>query len=222
MAPFLPSNSRHIKARVKLERGSTCADTLSIPDAMRVWGRFSRIGNTIASDILESAGIEAIERRADKAFGIQKTEEDYNDRFAVRMDLKKTKYKMFSSAIAQWQRKRGIYKTEEGARWFKSAHDQMNLRLQDLKSRQIKESNNLPPSALIRDHFEVPLMVDYSSISQLSANFLKNGVVKDPVEAVTMACDCYLPDRYTATPSQLLENINQLSRRLDNTRQKAS
>jgi hypothetical protein len=209
-----------IKAVVKLERGSTRADTLSIADAMRVSARFSRKGNVIASDILEAAGIEAIERRADKAFGVERTEEEYNQRFAVRMDLKKDKFQKFSSAIAAWERKRGIYKTKEGARWFKAAHDQMNLQLQDLRSRQIKEANNLPSWALIRDHFEVPVLVDYSSISQLSANFLKHGS-KDPVEAVNMACDCYLPDNYTASPANVVESIDKVRQKLKRMKRKA-
>jgi hypothetical protein len=173
-----------ILAQVNTDREATRAQTLSIPDSMRVWGYFSRNGNTIASDILEAAGIEAVERRADIAFGVKRTEEEYNERFAVRMDLKDTKRKLFASAIAQWQRKQGIYKTELGAKSFKNAHDQMNLRIQDLRSRQIKESNNLPHSALIRDYFDVSVIVDYSSISQLSTNFLRSGIAKDPVEAI--------------------------------------
>jgi hypothetical protein len=211
-----------VKVSVKLERGETRADTLSISDAMRVWGRFSRSGNVIASDILEAAGVEAIERRADKAFGVKRTEEEYNERFALRMDLKDTKRRLFASAIAQWQRKQGIYKTEEGAKSFKNAHDQMNLRIQDLRSRQIKKSNNLPPSALIRDYFDVSAIVDYSSISQLSANFLRSDIAKDPVEAVNMACDCYLPDDYTAKPCKLVEDINKINRRRKNIEREAS
>jgi hypothetical protein len=211
-----------IRVEFKIERGSSRADTLSISDAMRVWGYFSRNGNAIASDVLEAAGIEAIERRADKAFGVKRTEVEYNERFAVRMDLKTTKYKLFSSAIAQWQRKQGIYKTEEGAKSFKNAHDQMNLRIQDLRSRQIKESNNLPYSSLIRDFFDVSVIVDYSSVSQLSANFLRSGMAKDPVEAVNKACDCYLPYGYTAKPCKLIEDINKINRRRNNTDRKAS
>lgn len=211
-----------LPVQVNTERGATRAQTLNIPDAMRVWGYFSRNGNTIASDILEAAGIEAIERRADVAFGVKRTETEYNERFVLRMDLKDTKRRLFTSAIAQWQQQKGIYKTKEGAKSFKKAHDQMNLRIQDLRSRQIKKSNNLPSSALIRDFFDVSAIVDYSSISQLSSNFLRNGIAKDPVEAVNMACDCYLPDNYTAKPCKLVEDINKISRRRNNIGRKAS
>ena len=211
-----------LTVQVKNERGATRAQTLNIPDAMRVWGYFSRNGNIVASDILEAAGIEAIERRADKAFGVKRSEEEYNERFALRIDLKKVKYKMFSSAIAQWQGKAGIYKTAEGAKLFKDAHDRINLRLQDLRSREIKEANKLPKSALIRDYFDSSVVVDYSSISQLSANFLKNGIARNPVEAVDMACDCYLPTDYAARPCKLVGDINKISQLRNNLDRKAS
>jgi hypothetical protein len=210
-----------VKVKVKLERGSTRADTLSIPDAMRIWGYFARHGNTIAVDILEACGVEAIERRADKAFGVKRTEEEYNQRFAVRMDLRKNKFQAFAKEIAVWERRRGIYRTCEGKRWFQDAHDQINLRLQDLKSRQIKRANNLPDWALIRDHFEAPVLVDYSSISQLSANFLRMGA-RDPVEAVNLACDCYLPDSYVAMPVTVVENIQKVGQRLAKMKKQAS
>jgi hypothetical protein len=57
-----------------------------IEDATRFWFDRSKKGNALAGAIVEAALIEAIERRADKAFGKARSEEEYNDRFKSRMD----------------------------------------------------------------------------------------------------------------------------------------
>ena len=189
--------------------------------AAAYWTKEAIAKNIVAIRLLGACAIESIERRADKAFGVKRSEEEYNERFAVRMDLKKTKYKIFVAAIALWQKEQGIYKTEKGVQCFKEAHDQMNLRLQDLRSREIKKMNNLKSSALIRDYFGVAVMVDYCAINQIAAKFLKTGQAKTPVEAVNMACDCYLPEQYDAKPCNLLDNINQFDRKLNREREAA-
>lgn len=203
-----------VKAQVNLLRGSTRADTLSVSDAMRVWGRFSRSGNTIASDILEASGIEAIERRADAAFGIKRTEEEYNQRFSLRVDLKDIKRKMLVKAIAHWQHKQKIYGSKDGTKYFKAAHDRINLGLQNLSSQEIKSANNLPKSALIRDYFDSDVLINYSSISQIASNFLSDSTASNPVEAIDMAFACFLPKTYVAQPCQLVENINKVRQKL--------
>ncbi|MGI0487013.1 hypothetical protein ACN4EK_16350 [Pantanalinema rosaneae CENA516] len=210
-----------LKVRILHSHGSSLTDTLSIPDARRVWGHFARKGNNIALDILEACSVETIEHRANKVFSIKRTEEDYNQRLAIRTSLRKEKYQAFTSAIAAWERKLGIYNTTVGKQWFRRAHDQINLRLQDLRSRQIKRVNDLPDWALIRDYFDAPVLVDYSSVSQLSANFLKMGA-RDPVEAVNLACDCYLPDTYSPMPAEIVENIQKVGRRLAKMKRQAS
>lgn len=45
------------------------AKTLSIADATKVWSLFARHGNDAAFDLMEACAAEAIERRADAAFG---------------------------------------------------------------------------------------------------------------------------------------------------------
>jgi hypothetical protein len=122
---------------------------------------------------------------------------------------------MLVSAIAHWQHKQGIYGSKNGVKYFKETHDQINLGLQNLKSRAIKAANNLPKSALIRDYFEVEVLVNYSSISQIAANYLNSGKASNPLDAVDMAFDCFLPPAYVAKPCQLVENINTVGRKLN-------
>jgi hypothetical protein len=192
-----------------------------IKAANAYWKYQYRQNNRMAAALIDACMEESIERRADKAFGMQQSEEEYNQRFATRMNLRKVKFPQFVSAIAVWEREQGIYGTEVGKKWFRSAHDHMNVRLQSLKSHEIKAINGLPPHALIRDHFDVPVMIDYSSITQLAANFLRCGA-QDPVEAVDLACDIYLPEGYVASPATIKENIYRVAIRLASLKQQAS
>lgn len=64
-------------------------------------------------------------------------------------------------------------------------------------------------------------LVNYSTISQLAANFLKTGDI-DPVQAVNIACDCYLPSDYIATPAAIRENIYKAMANLQKMRRQAS
>ena len=72
-------------------RGTKFAKTLSINDATLIWSWFNRQGNELAADILEVCAIEAIERRADAAFNIQRTEEERNEQMIVRLSGKQTR-----------------------------------------------------------------------------------------------------------------------------------
>jgi hypothetical protein len=183
--------------------------------AAAYWVKESIAQNAVASRLLGACVAESIERRADAAFGIQRTEEEYNERFTVRVDLKDVKRKEFVRAIAHWQHKLGIYGSTSGNKNFKDAHDRINIGLQNHKSMEIKAANNLPKSALIRDFFAVEVLMNYSSVSQIATNFLKDGTASNPLEAVDMAFACFLPSNYIAKPCQLVEDINKVRQSLN-------
>lgn len=77
------------------------AKTLSIDDARRIWGWFARKGNDTALDLLEAAAAEAIERRADAVFGIQRAEEERNEYLATRMRGKQV-HRQLTDAIKSY------------------------------------------------------------------------------------------------------------------------
>ena len=59
---------------------------VSFNDASIFWHGMSKKGNKIADQIIQAALIESIERRADAAFGVQRSEEERNQRFKARVD----------------------------------------------------------------------------------------------------------------------------------------
>lgn len=64
---------------------------VAIEDAVVFWGSLAQKGNALATSILVACAIEAIERRADSAFGKSRTEEERNIRFKARMEGKETR-----------------------------------------------------------------------------------------------------------------------------------
>jgi len=54
---------------------------IPIPLAIAFWTKEATTGNPVAARLLGACAVETIERRADKAFGITRTEDQYNRRF---------------------------------------------------------------------------------------------------------------------------------------------
>lgn len=64
--------------------GKSTAKTLSVDDAVLIWGYFASQGNQEAVALIVACAIEAIERRADAAFNVQRDEEERNARLEAR------------------------------------------------------------------------------------------------------------------------------------------
>jgi len=200
-----------LRASVQLERGATQADTLSVKDAVAVWGWFAKRQNDRACDILEACAQEAIERRADLAFGIFKTTEQYEQRLtedlgerrALREDLKKGRHKVLMSAIIGWEKQHGIYGTPQGQEWFRQTMDTLNLKIQGMPASSIRELHNVKDSVSIRDLFDARTLVNYSALCQGAAGLLKSNPELNPVMAVEEACKLYLGADYKPEPLHL-------------------
>lgn len=63
------------------EGGNSRIALIPIALAVAYWTKEAGIGNSIAAKLLGACAIETIERRADKVFGVSRTEEQYNQRF---------------------------------------------------------------------------------------------------------------------------------------------
>ena len=67
--------------KLPVEKSNKPINPIPIPLAIAYWTKEARGGNSIAFRLLAASAVEAIERRADKAFGVQRTEDEYNLRF---------------------------------------------------------------------------------------------------------------------------------------------
>lgn len=85
------------------------AKLISIPDATLIWVHFASSDNALAKGLLVACAVEALERRADKAFGKDRSEVERNQRFKSRQSGIKVRNSL-TDAIQEW------YKVNKGAK----------------------------------------------------------------------------------------------------------
>jgi hypothetical protein len=132
----------------------------------------------------------------------------HEERLTTREFLRRKLTPELHSAIGEWRKENSASR-----KIYSDTHDAMNQVLQGLKSKEIKRNNKLSKSASIRDHFETRPLFDYSGLSRLAANFIRDHN-KHPVEAVHLAGQLFLPSSYVPTPVPIVENVYKADRRL--------
>lgn len=133
---------------------------------------------------------------------------NHEQRLTARNILKDELRPELMDAVKEWQQAH-----RASRHIYSQTHDALNKCIQGLKSRQIKESNNLPERALIRDYYDTRPLIDYVAISRFAANLIRYSNTH-PVEAVELACAFYFPPNYTVKPVPLVENIHKVSKLL--------
>lgn len=99
-------------ARVSNDPKARKVKLITISDASLVWVHFASNGNELAKNLLAACAIEALERRADKAFGKDRSEIERNQRLKSRQSGIKVRNSL-TKAIQEW------YSTNKGdkAEW---------------------------------------------------------------------------------------------------------
>ena len=133
----------------------------------------------------------------------------HEQRSTARTILKDELRPELMAAVKEWQQANGANRLI-----YSQTHDALNERIQGLKSKQIKEINNLPGSALIRDYYDTRPLIDYAAISRFAANLTRSGNMH-PVDAVKMACVFYFPPEHTPEPVPLIDNIRKVGNLLE-------
>ena len=103
-------------------------DGVSLEDAATYWGLRGLNGNPLAISILTACTIESIERRADRAFGVTRTEEERDQLLKTRMERVRARLG-WTDVIKQDQEHRGIYLSDLGNREFADLTRIVNRRL---------------------------------------------------------------------------------------------
>jgi hypothetical protein len=107
--------------------------------AIAYWTKESRNGNQAAITILGASAHEAIERRADKAFGIHRSEEEYNRRF--------TAFELLAKIFPEYDQSNDLVTNSDSMSFVEVESDI----LKRLKRKFPLEIFSLPKADLIRD-----------------------------------------------------------------------
>ena len=138
---------------VKAETGESFVP-IPLEVASRYWYIFSQKGNEAAESLVLACLIESIERRADAAFGIQRTEAERNQRLQQRLEGKATRYEWTDAIQLYAERHHG----ELSENWIKfvwsNCSDAANRAVLGMKASKFRERFNLGKDELLRDHLE--------------------------------------------------------------------
>lgn len=120
---------------------------------------------------------------------------DYLNRRSKRLFLQDVCRPVLMDATRDW----AIAKQVNPRQLCPHVHDQINIKLQGLTSKEIRRLLEIGNRELIRDFFDTGVLNWYSLINVAAANLIKQGL--DPLSAVNQACKICLPHNYVPRPA---------------------
>lgn len=154
---------------------------------MLVVGYEAQNGNQMAVTILMASLAESIERRADAARGIQRSEEERNDRLKFRVQVGKVSRRTLTDAIGSWLENPENDASENTKRFiYANCSDHLNKIVLGHKSRIAKEILGVSPDSLLRDYLPLPALKELDAVERL-ATILIDEDNTHPLEAVKQA-----------------------------------
>ncbi len=140
-----------------------------------ICSHYAKKGNKVAEAILEASLIEALERRADNAFNVLRTEEERNQRFVVRRDGILSR-NFWTDCIQEYCKTHEV--SEDYKKWiYANVSDMVNMALFGIKSKAVKEHYQLPKGISIRDYLPSETLKLVDTIEKASAVRVQNNDV---------------------------------------------
>jgi hypothetical protein len=149
--------------------------------AFFIWQYESMNGNKIAQSIVFASGVEALERRADAAFGIQRTEEARN----LRIKSKLTR-RTLTDAIKDYTIRHKSPKKYTDLIYAKCTN-YLNMMVLGTTAKEAKEKLALPKHSLLRNHIPVSALTELEFAEKMAARLIDEEDI-EPLEAVKLAC----------------------------------
>jgi hypothetical protein len=134
-------------------------------------------------DLLTACALETLDRRADKAFGIQRSEEEYNERTLARKEGKESRL-TFTNAIKSYIERNGI-SGNEAKFMYKNATDKLYCCLTGYSStKKFREKENIPLKHSPREYASANDLIHTNEVESAAARWIyhKNVHPYDAVE----------------------------------------
>jgi hypothetical protein len=177
---FSMSESTHVEGGTKPIQG------ISITDAMQYWTLAAvQTKNLKAATLLAASAIESLERRADEAFGIIRTEQERNERFEARVNGKMVR-RTLTDAIKDYCDRHN--KSESYTKFvYSNCSDYLNEIVLGAKSKQAKEFYDLPKSTLLRNHIPVKALKELEYAEEFATRLIDSKDM-ECLKAMQQAC----------------------------------
>lgn len=134
--------------------------SVSLDDAVDYWTLRALAGNPYAVGILSACTKESLERRADNAFKVKRSEEERDQRLALRMKRIAARL-AWTDIIKEDQQARGVYLTEQGRKEFALLTYKVNMALFKVPNFQYNRDNMTIEQQLEIETFEYALRRRY-------------------------------------------------------------
>ena len=170
----------HSIEKIKIEGENKTFNGISLTDVFNFWLLFTMEGNRKALALVAACGVEALERRADNAFGVLRTEQERNERFVTRRDsiLSRT---FWTDVIEDYTK---THEVSDNYRRFvyNNVSDYLNRSLFGKSSKEIREHYNIGNYSP-RDYFPSQTIKLVDTIEKATGVRVKNNNV-DPKQAL--------------------------------------
>ncbi len=182
--------------KVKVE-GSKPVNLVPLEVAFQFWVLELSIGNQEALALVVASGVEALERRADAAFNILRTEEEINERFIVRKDSILQRH--FWTDSIKWYIDNHPELSSDAKKWlYPNVSNTLNKELFGMSARDIRLLLDMSPKEHVRDCINPSLLADVAFVEKYAATRVKQGL--EPMHAIKEAVAfCNYPIRCPKT-----------------------
>lgn len=161
-------------------------NTLSEVDLIECLDTIDDLGFKIAKKLMKACTLEALERRADAAFGTQRLEEEHNAKMVERINGKVDRL-TFTDAIGLWLIDPRNDPSENTKRFiYSNCSDCLNLIVLGFKSRKAKEILGVAEDSLLRDALPVQCLREIAAVERLACILVMEDNMH-PLDAVKQA-----------------------------------
>lgn len=158
---------------------------VSQEEVVLFWGFQAQNGNQSAQYLLMACALEALERRADAAFGKERSEEERNKRIEARTKGKIARRNL-TDAIKDYIENHEVSENYR-KNIFSNCSNHLNKIILGAKAKQAKEFYQIPESSLLRNHIPVEALRELELTEEMASRLIDEREV-EPLEAVKQAC----------------------------------
>lgn len=171
--------------KTKIEGENQIVKLISQTDIVTFWTMAAMLGYSKAFNLVAACAVESLERRADVAFGILRTEEERNQRMAARTKGKVAR-RSLTDVIQNYIKSHEL--SDNYKRFiFSNCSDHLNKIILGAKAKQAREFYQIPESSLLRNHIPVAAIRELELAEEMSARLIEERDM-EPLEAVKQAC----------------------------------
>ena len=166
--------------KIKAEGVKNAISEVTLEVASAYWAYWATKGDSQALALVIACVTEALERRADYAFGVARTEQERNDRLIARRDGILQRH-FWTDSVKEYIDTHET--TNEYRRYiYANVSDCLNQSFFGMSAKQIREEYNIPNGKALRDCVKAEYLADITFVEKYAGTLVKNG--SEPLDAI--------------------------------------